>query len=115
MNDVIVREHLVDADAGPGGPQTIFGRHFGGNVTLASGALHCLAHEALAVSIAIRESRIDEIHAEFNRVVQSIKRGLVGSADPLFAADAPGAIPDLAALEAGPAELAIFHCALIIG
>ena len=68
-----------------------------------------LRHKPLAVAIAVGERGIDEVQAEFACSPQGDKGFIVGAAFPLFAANTPGAVADLANLKTSPAKSAVFH------
>jgi len=61
------------------------------------------------VPIAVREGGVDQIEPEFDRAPQGAERLVVIAAEPLFPADSPRAVSDLADFEVGPAELAVSH------
>ena len=63
-------------------------------------SIACRITELLTVPVAVSERRIDEIQSEFQRAVKRRERLGIGSSLPLFAADAPSAISDLADFEA---------------
>ena len=91
------------------GPDAILGRHLGGDVDLLRGFAHDLPDQLLAVAVAIGERGIDQVDAQFDGAAQRGQRFVVRAAEPLLAADAPGAVADVADFEAGPAEFAILH------
>jgi len=61
------------------------------------------------VSIAVGKRRIDQVDAQFNRAAKRQQRLIVGAAEPLLAANAPGAIADVANLEVSPAKFPVSH------
>ena len=61
------------------------------------------------MSIAIGQRGIDQVDAELDGAAQRLEGFIVVAAEPLLAADAPGAVADVADLEVGPAEFAILH------
>src|SRR5581483_3006794 len=72
-----------------------------------------LADQALAVTFAVDQRGVDEVQAEFEGALQSSDRFVIGAAEPHLSADAPGAVADLADLDAGPAEYACSHVLVI--
>ena len=70
---------------------------------------HYDGNELLGVPAAVDQRRVDEVHAEVDGAVEGLQRLLVLGAEPLRAADPPGAVADLRHVEAGAAESSLVH------
>ncbi len=105
-DDIVVGENFGDADARLGGPEHVPRRDLGGDVDFAGGVADDLSDQAFAMSVAIGESGVYEIQAEFEGAADGAEGLFVGAALPLIAADAPGAIADFTHLPIGPSERA---------
>src|SRR5207247_11193111 len=105
-DDVVLRKYFGDVRARPSRPDAVLWRHFGGNVNLAAGLANHLSNELFAMPIAISQRGIDEVQTQLDGSPERGDRILVASAQPLFAADTPGAIADTADGEVGAPEFA---------
>src|SRR5882762_1353983 len=68
-----------------------------------------LAHQTLAVTVAVRQRRIEERHALVERRAQRLASITIVDADPLAAAQAPSTVPDLTDLVSRGAQPAVRH------
>ena len=59
------------------------------------------------MAFAIGERGVDQIEAEVDGAAEGLEGLIIRAAEPLLAADAPGAVADLADFEVGPAEFAV--------
>src|ERR1019366_2601697 len=105
---------VVDRRAGFRRPDAILRRHLGGDVDPAASRADRIAHQLLAVAIAVGQRGIDQVDAKFPGAARGERRFVVGAAEPLRAADAPSAVSDIADLEVGPAKFAILHSLSLI-
>ena len=64
--------------------------------------------------VSISKRSVDEVQAEFERALKRTYRLIVRAAFPLFAADAPGAVADLADFETSPAEFPVSHETIVL-
>src|SRR5213593_4665482 len=68
-----------------------------------------LANQTLAVTVAVRQRRIEERHALIERRAQRLASITIVDAAPLAATKAPSTVPDLTDLVSGDAEPAVRH------
>src|ERR1017187_10441264 len=108
-DEVVVREDAGDGRAGFRRPDAILRRHLGGDVDFAPGGARRIAHQLLAMAIAVRQRDIDQADREIDGAAQGEQRFIVRAAEPLFAADAPGAVADVADSEVSPSPRVILH------
>jgi hypothetical protein len=108
-NDVVVGKDLPDRDARARGPELVLRRRLGRDENLAGRFAHHPAHQFLAVAVAIGQRRVDEVQAQFDSPPQRGHGLVVVASQPLFAADAPGAVADFTNLKSCPSEFAISH------
>ena len=101
-------------DPGAAGHTRFFGGTFVAIVTAMGRVLHDFPDELFAVSIAVGEGCVDEVQPEFECAAKRPQRLIVCAAFPLFAADAPGAVADLADLETSPAEFPVSHESMVL-
>src|SRR5579884_3285974 len=109
LDDVVIGEHLLDADALLRRPALVLRRDFRGDVNALTRVANHSAHQLLAVPFAIRQRRVDEVQAQFNGAAQRSQGLFVRPALPLAATDAPCAVADLADLKTGPPQFAGIH------
>ena len=99
---------------GRAGHSRFFGGTFDGDINLVAGLAHYLADKLLAVAIAIRQRRIDEVQPSSMASRRACERLAVIASLPQFSADAPCPVTDLAHLKSGSAQFAIAHDTTII-
>jgi hypothetical protein len=114
LQDVAVRKHLPDTDAGPGRPTAVLGGHLGGHIDGLRRLAHHLAHQSLTVTVAVNQSRVYEIQTQFQRPAQRRQRLAVIAPEPLSTADSPGTVTNLADLQPCSSQSSVAHSPVTI-
>jgi hypothetical protein len=107
--DPLAREGVLRGGVVRRGPALVLGWHLRRHVDPLVVLAHDLSHELLAVSGAVGQGRVDEVHAQVDRQVQGAKRLVVLRPDPHRLPDPPGAVPQFRDLEARSAQPSIAH------
>src|SRR5436309_2866651 len=91
-------KHVSERLAGLAGPFFVAWRHLGGDddATGADVAFQRVAHQALAVSVAVRQRGIEERDPAVHCLAQRLASVAVGNAAPHIGAEAPAAEAELA-------------------
>src|SRR5256884_3728814 len=106
------RKDVCERRTGPPWPFLVPRRDLGSDdhATSVDFGLQGLAHEALAMSVAVRQGGIEERDPSVHGCAQGITCFAIVHAAPLRAAEAPAAKAELADDVARRAKGSVFHC-----
>ncbi len=113
-NDIVIGEHVGNVRSRRCRPDSILGRYLCRDVHATRSILDDLTDEHFAMPVAIGEGRVDKVQAKFERASESEDGFIIRATFPLFAADAPGAVADLANFETSPAEFSVSHETIVL-
>src|SRR6266481_3833172 len=106
--DVVGRIAIVEGEFAAAGPLKILGRNFRGDIKPFSGVgAENFSEDLFAAAVAVGPCGVEEIAAEIDGALQSVKRFGVVGAGP--AGESPHAITNFTDVPSGAAELAIVH------
>src|SRR5205823_878230 len=108
LQNIVSRKDIAIGVVPRRGPFAVLRRHFGrGKQTALGITRERFSQEAVALTVAVRPGRVEEIAAQINRELQSGERLHIVGAGPV--AHAPQAMANVAHVESRAPESAVVH------
>ncbi len=109
IDDIAFWKRFIEWNSRTGGPLTVLWRDLRSGEYLPGTAAQQFSDKLFAVAVAVCQSCIEKIHAEFGSLPQCCHRLFVVGAFPHLAADAPSAKSNFRNVDAGFAQWPKFH------